>query len=546
MSNNSDLEPRLPYTKVCSWPEPPPADQGEAASTTFAAASYWDYASDSVSSASTAGFDSTRAKVQEKFDIEAKPWQIGVINDIVQHKRDLVALLGTNVEKTLLYQAISVITGGTILVVSPTTAIMEDQCLLIQQQGISATALTSMTIYGDPEVWEKVEGKYDVVFVSPGTLLGARSVFWQRIQEASEFCQRLACIVIDEAHLVWGWRDFRKDYRLIGHLKDSFPHVPAMVLSAVVTPTVLEYICTSLKLTSPTRIYTEFLDHPNLTYVVAEVTKRKYEELSFLVPSSGGVESIPKTMIFIDNVDEAIEVAMYLRTKLPGGPHVDKAKLVIRSTSSYLEPSTRSKFLEDFRKGNTRILVCAECAVINLDIPDITRIVQWKIPKRLTFAVLIQRLGRAGMDALLPAVALVFVEKKHILPDDMHEINDSDFKNSRAPVEIEDWLGTSGLVAALYKNNLPTTREKTGSVYGTIDPAILWLINSVGCRRRLILACIMCETALRLKATGNCCDNCLYTGEDKGPPEVEIHDVSLRISMRYRRNSREGTHSPRH
>lgn len=77
MSNNSDLEPRLPYTKVCSWPEPPPADQGEAASTTFAAASYWDYASDSVSSASTAGFDSTRAKVQEKFDIEAKPWQIG-------------------------------------------------------------------------------------------------------------------------------------------------------------------------------------------------------------------------------------------------------------------------------------------------------------------------------------------------------------------------------------------------------------------------------------------------------------------------------------
>lgn len=36
------------------------------------------------------------------------------------------------------------------------------------------------------------------------------SVFWQRIQEGSEFYQRLAGIVINEAHLVWGWRDSGK------------------------------------------------------------------------------------------------------------------------------------------------------------------------------------------------------------------------------------------------------------------------------------------------------------------------------------------------
>lgn len=92
---------------------------------------------------------------------------------------------------------------------------------------------------------------------------------------------------------------------MIGHLKDVFPEVPTLVLSATITPTVLEYIRESLKLRPAIRLYQESLDRPNITYLVGEIVMPKYEDLAFLVPNGSGAGAIPKTMIFVDNIDEA-------------------------------------------------------------------------------------------------------------------------------------------------------------------------------------------------------------------------------------------------
>ena len=247
---------------------------------------------------------------------------------------------------------------------------------------------------------------------------------------SSYFCKNLACIAIDEGHLIWGWREFCKEYHMIRHIKDIFPQVPMMVLSATITPSVLEYIHVLLKLESPSFLYWRLLDRLNLTYVVAQITKPNYDELEFLVPKHGSIMFIPKTMIFVDNIDHAVFIATYLRKQLLVCFCRTSIKVVIRTLTANLTPSTKSTFLINFQQGNTRIWVCTECAGIGIDICNVACVIQWKIHEHLTLAALMQQLGCGRRDLLIPIMTLVFVENKYVLATNVHTLGDSNFKNN--------------------------------------------------------------------------------------------------------------------
>lgn len=47
--------------------------------------------------------------------------------DITLKKRDVCTIASTNASKSLVYQAIPVVTRGSVLVISPTITLMEDQ-----------------------------------------------------------------------------------------------------------------------------------------------------------------------------------------------------------------------------------------------------------------------------------------------------------------------------------------------------------------------------------------------------------------------------------
>lgn len=138
-----------------------------------------------------------------------------------------------------------------------------------------------------------------------------------------------------------------------------------MALSATITPNVLE--CESLHLHTPTQIYKTPLDRPNILQVVGQITKPGFEDLRFLIPSDG---PIPKTMIFVDNIDDSMTIAALLRAALPKYLRA-KGDLLIRTFNSNLETSTRSEFLEDFRNGDTRIWVYTDAAGMGVYIGNI-------------------------------------------------------------------------------------------------------------------------------------------------------------------------------
>lgn len=74
-------------------------------------------------------------------------------------------------------------------------------------------------------------------------------------------------------------------------------------------------------------------------------------------------------------------------------------------------------------------------------------------------------------------------------------------------------------------------KEKGLNSYHQVEPALLWYINTTGWRRRLALACFMCNTAFdrELDISGSCCDVCLYqtNGEDLNNAGDEIPTFKL-------------------
>lgn len=81
--------------------------------------------------------------------------------------------------------------------------------------------------------------------------------------------------------------------------------MPTLALSITITPIVLEYICKSLKFRPAIWLYQELLDRPNIIYLVGEIVKPKYKDLAFLVPDGSRASAIPKTIIFVNNINEA-------------------------------------------------------------------------------------------------------------------------------------------------------------------------------------------------------------------------------------------------
>ncbi len=72
--------------------------------------------------------------------------------DLTHQKRDVFVIAGTNVGKSLTYQAIPEVTGGIVLVISPTIALMEDQQQWLVQHNISAISLISTVVAEDPGI----------------------------------------------------------------------------------------------------------------------------------------------------------------------------------------------------------------------------------------------------------------------------------------------------------------------------------------------------------------------------------------------------------
>ena len=150
---------------------------------------------------------------------------------------DVLIIQPTGKGKSLCYQFPAVISGSTTLVITPTISLMQDQTHELTAKGINAIFLGSAQT--DPLAEIKAfnsDTPASIIYVSPEWLFG-KQCHIDRVSALYK-AKKIGFIAIDEAHLMYEWKEFREQYQNCASLKSIFPCVPIMALTATALPAI--------------------------------------------------------------------------------------------------------------------------------------------------------------------------------------------------------------------------------------------------------------------------------------------------------------------
>lgn len=89
-------------------------------------------------------------------------------------------------------------------------------------------------------------------------------------------------------------------------------------------------------------------------------------------------------------------------------------------------------------------------------------------------------------------------------------MKDNLFCNYKTTFGPNDSAQATEITSIFHKNNFQNKKVKTPTLYHALDPAILWFINTIGCRKRLALACFMSSSFFTRQTAHSYCNNCIY------------------------------------
>ena len=205
-----------------------------------------------------------------------RPKQREIIN-ATKYKRDVIALIPTGGGKSLTFQLSSQTEDGVTLVIMPLLSLINDQVMQMTEIGVQWLFLhTSNDI---SKVFSDLTNgslTNKLLFLTPEKITQSNQA--KSLIEALYLDRKLERFVIDEVHCVSSWgQDFRPDYLSLSILKESFPDIPILGLTATATHEVKMDIIRLLKLKNALCFQSSF-NRPNLFYQIKTLKKSKWEE----------------------------------------------------------------------------------------------------------------------------------------------------------------------------------------------------------------------------------------------------------------------------
>ena len=317
--------------------------------------------------------------------ISFRPLQEEIIRDVFAGK-DVFALLPTGGGKSLCFQLPAMARSGLTVVVSPLIALMKDQVDGLQASGVPATFLNSSLTSGESvgRLRGLHNGQYRLLYVAPERLM--LSGFLADLRRWN-----VSLLAIDEAHCISEWgHDFRPEYRQLSALRELFPTVPIMALTATATDRVRTDIVSQLKLRQPC-CYIASFNRPNLTYRVFAKQAPYQQVLEF-------VKARPR--------ESGIVYCQARKTAEKVAQHLNEDGVKARPYHAGLTSTERTQNQELFLRDEVRV-ICATIAFgMGIHKPNVRFVIHYDLPKNIEGYY--QETGRAGRDGLPSECVLLF------------------------------------------------------------------------------------------------------------------------------------------
>ena len=297
-----------------------------------------------------------------------------IIRSVLDGK-DTLALMPTGGGKSLTYQVSGLAMEGVCLVVTPLIALMKDQVEDLKNRGIPAEAIyTGMRRDRVESIINKCI--YDTVkflYVSPERLYSER--FREKLR-----LMNVCLITVDEAHCIsqWGY-DFRPPYLRIAEVREFFPGVATLALTATATPEVVEDIQKQLHFSTP-NVLSKSFRRENISYVIRDTEAKPLELFNILSKVQGGA------IVYVRTRLKASSIAAFL----------NKSGIKSDFYHAGLSSAQRARRQEAWKSGKVPVVVATNAFGMGIDKADVRVVVHYDVPD--SPEAYFQEAGRAGRD----------------------------------------------------------------------------------------------------------------------------------------------------